>query len=162
MLLWLYVTSKASQKRVQLTKSHPSSTGVLKCVPIPSWHLTLADGQVFMVCKRCDEEACLGHWVPVVQHSDSPHAGPQWCVQRRPVVCELGSGVNQDIVGGSNHVSWVNPHHRDGHIGPFGPLLHPHRLIQGPHEITKIAEDSFLSIPVCPNLMEKRNDVNGF
>lgn len=113
-----------------------------------------------MVCKRCDEEAGLGHGVPVVQHSDSPHARPQWRVQRWPIVCELGSGVNQDVICGSNHVSGVNPHHRHCHVGPFGPLLHSHRLVQRPHQITKIAEDSLLSIPVCANLMEKRQDMN--
>lgn len=156
MLLWLYVTSKASQKRVQLPSHTLDQLLSSSASPYHPWNLTLADGQVFMVCKRCDEEACLGHGVPVVQHTDGPHAGPQWCVQRRPVVCELGSGVYQDVVGGSDHISGVNPHHRHCHVGPFGPLLHPHWLVQRPHKITKIAEDSLLSIPVCPDLMEKK------
>lgn len=119
------------------------------------WNLTLVDGQMFMVCKWCDEKAGLSHGIPVVKHSDGPHAWPQWCVQWRPVVCKLSSRVNQDVIGSSNHISGVNPHHRHCHVGPFGPLLHPHWLVQRPHQIAKITEDSLLSIPVCPNLMEK-------
>lgn len=71
-------------------------------------------------------------------------------------MCELGSGVDQDVIGGCDYVSGVNPHHGHRHVGPFAPLLHPHWLVQRPHQITKIAEDSLLSIPVCPSLIGNR------
>lgn len=69
-----------------------------------------------MVGQGSDEKARLCHRAPVVQHTYGPHAGPQGQVQRRPVVSELSTGVDQDVVGGSDDIGGVNPHHSHGHI----------------------------------------------
>lgn len=96
-------------------------------------HLTLPYGLMLVVGQRCHQKTHFGHGAPVVEDADAPHAGTQWLVERRAVVGELGSGVDQDVVGGGNDVGWVDPHHSDGDVGAFAPLLHAHRLVHGAH-----------------------------
>ncbi len=115
--------------------------------------LTLAYRQVFVVGQGSDEKACLCHRAPVVQHTYGPHAGTQRQVQRRLVVRELSTAVDQDVVGGSDDIGGVNPHHSHGHIWPFPPFLHSHRLVHGSHQIPIVPEYPFLCIPVCSNLI---------
>lgn len=114
--------------------------------------LTRLDGLPVGEGQGRNEEFALGDWQPVVQNFHRPDPGPQGQVQRGLVVGELGSGFDQDVVGGGDDVDGVHPDDGDGHVGALGPLLHADRLVHGPQQTPEVAEETLLRIPLGADL----------
>lgn len=108
---------------------------------------------VLIVGQRDNEEAHLGHRVPVVQDADAPNTRAQRLVEWWAVVGELCVGVNQNVIGGGDDVGGVNPHNCDGDVGTLTPLLHANRLSHGAHQATEVSEHTFFGIPLCADLL---------
>jgi len=123
--------------------------------------VTLSYGLVLVEGQRRDQEAHLGHGAPVVQDAHAPHARPQRLVERRPVVGELGGGVDQDVVGGGDDVDGVDPHHGHRHVGALAPALHAHHAVHGPHQAPDVPEQPLLGVPLCADLMEEEGGGGG-
>lgn len=117
--------------------------------------LTRLDGLPVGEGQRCDEESALRNWHPVVENFHSPDPGPQGQVQRGLVVGEFGSGLDQDVVGGSDDVHGVYPDDGHSHVGALAPLLHAYRLVHGPQEAPKVPEETLLGVPVSADLEEE-------
>lgn len=115
-------------------------------------HLTLPYGLMLVIGQRCHQKTHFGHGVPMMEDADAPHAGTQRLVERRAVVGKLSSSVDEDVIGGGDDVGGVDPHHSDGDVGAFAPLLHAHGLIHGAHQATEIPKQALFGIPLSANL----------
>ena len=122
--------------------------------------LTWFDGLPVWEGQRCNEEFGFCDWYPVVENFHRPDPRPQGQVQRGLVVGELGSGLNQDVVGGCDDVDGIHPDDIHGHIGALPPFLHAYRLIHGPQETPKVAEEPLFGIPVSTDLKHKSESWN--
>ena len=117
--------------------------------------LTRFDGLPVGEGQRRHEEFGFCHWHPVVENFHCPDPRPQGQVQRWLVVGEFGSGLNQDVVSGCDDVDGIHPDDGHGHVGALPPFLHAHRLVHGPQETPKVAEEPLLGIPVSADLKQE-------
>lgn len=124
------------------------------CVCVCGCTLTLSYRLMLHISQRANQKPRLGHGAPVMQHPYGPHPRPERLVQGGSVVGVLCAGVDQDIVGGSDDVGGVNPHHGDGHVWALGPPLHPDCLVHGTHQTTEVTEHALFGIPLCADLRE--------
>lgn len=124
------------------------------CVCVCGCTLTLSYRLMLHISQRTNQKPRLGHGAPVMQHPYGPHPRPERLVQGGSVVGVLCAGVDQDIVGGSDDVGGVDPHHGDGHVGALGPPLHPDCLVHGTHQTTEVTEHALFGIPLCADLRE--------
>lgn len=109
-----------------------------------------------MEVQRSHDETGLTQRVPVVQHLQRPHAGPQRRGEWRAVVGDLSGSVHQDVVSGGDDVGGVDPHHSGRQVAlASAPALHGHWLVLGPHESPPVPEETLLRIPVRPDLREQ-------
>ena len=122
--------------------------------------LTWFDGLPVWEGQRCNEEFGFCNWHPVVENFHRPDPRPQGQVQRGLVVGELGSGLNQDVVGSCDDVDGIHPDDSHGHVGALPPFLHAHRLVHGPQETPKVAEEPLLGIPVSADLKHRSESWN--
>lgn len=101
---------------------------------------------------RHHQELVLPQGLPELEQADGPGAGAQRPVQGRFVLGEFCLSIHRDVIGGSNNVRGVDPHHCGCQVGASRPLLHGHWLIKRPHQASKIAEEPFLGVPLCAHL----------
>ena len=161
-----------SRKHCSSQKRPPSPTSGQHCPLRPRAHwasgmehlpprdttlgaLTWLDGLPVGEGQRCDEEFGLCNWHPVVENFHCPYPRPQGQVQRGLVVGEFSSGLNQDVIGGCDDVDGIHPDDGHSHVGALPPLLHAHRLVHGPQETPKVAEEPLLGIPVSADLKQE-------
>lgn len=93
-----------------------------------------------------------------MQDANAPHSRSQRLVERRAVVGELGAGIDQNVIGGSDDIGGVDPHDCDGDVGTLAPLLHAYCLVHWAHQAAEVPEHTFFGIPLSADLtVEEEN-----